>query len=1605
MEAFMARGFLILLPALVSCVLAAPAAFSRELSFAERVTAEEAIQRVYYGHQLGATQAFERAVPRTFVEERVRTYLAQSVALEEIWRTPVTGAMLRAELERIAHSTRFPDRLSELYAALGEDPTVVLECLARPTLVDRLSRSFYASDERFHQEPARLAERVRESLLRGDDEAAGALAEVSTVRISLRSEPDGDGALETEPAGGDEPGTVALSLDAARFGEWRESVVEAEGGVGPIQERRDAFIVRKFLGETSGRLQFRVHAVRKVPWDTWWHEVAPALRERLAALPTADPSTATDFARLLAGARPESTEDVTTCFPDDTWDNGILDDVPEPRSGPTAVWTGTRMLIWGGLGNGAVNTGATYDPLTDSWSPISLTGAPSARFQHSAVWTGTRMVVWGGQPGPVNTGGSYDPITNSWTEVATSNAPSVRNVHRAVWTGTRMLVWGGSGAGQTPLATGARYDPATNSWLPMSTVGAPSGRWAHGAAWTGSRLLVWGGYTSSGSTNTGGMYDPASDTWAPISTLGAPAARAWHSALWSGGRLLVWGGGTVGGYANTGGLYDPATDLWTATSIIGAPIGRADHAAVWTGSHMLVWGGDRGSALGDGGRYDPVSDAWSPMSGTNAPTPRVSAPAIWTGSLMVVWGGAGSSSADQMNTGGRYDPAVDVWTPTWSGGSILSRGGQTAVWTGVHMVVWGGSDGAGYPVVGARNDPVTDAWLPTTATGAPAGRTSHTAVWTGARMIVWGGYIYGAPGTLGGAYDPVADRWYPVSTTGAPPTKVESTAVWTGEEVIVWGGNPVTNVGGRYNPNTDTWSATSFVGAPQARTGHVAVWTGAKMVVWGGYNGSNVLNTGARYDPLLDQWLPLSTVAAPTARVNPTAVWTGTRMIVWGGSEFPPDTATGGRYDPATDTWSPTATTGAPTGRRYHSAVWTGRHMIVWGGEPSLNTGGRYDPVANTWAPVTTLLAPIGRQAHAAVWTGTFMLIWGGGSYSGGRYTLDNNSDLDGDGLSTCGGDCLDSDPSVFPGAVEACDGRNDDCQSATWPAVREEEVDADGDGFAPCGRVIHGGAYVAPGDCDDAAATTYPGAPELCNARDDDCDGTFLAVETDNDGDGLAECGGDCDDGDPAVFAGNTEVCDGRDNDCFGTVDGFVTFCGTGVCAAVGSCDFGVDSCTPGAPGPELCNGLDDDCNGSVPLDEIDRDHDGFRVCAGDCDDGNPLRQPGRPEACDGIDNDCDGVIPPVEVDADGDGVRGCQGDCDAADPSTYPWAPEICDGRDNDCDGNLPPDEADADGDGVSACAGDCDPANAHTFPGAPEVQDGEDNQCPGDPGYGIVEEISGVSGFVDPSDPSRFCWPPQEGATVYEVARSAAPTFASVCDLEAVAATCWSDPATPPSGGVLHYLVRATAPGVGSWGQSSSGVERLALCGGEVCDDGIDNDGDGAVDCLDPDCSLVAVCDVHAISFDDLPANDVPPGVLQTFFASLEVAPTAFIRFSLVSGSPPEFEWCASRADFYRGAYLTYASTNGTASSGSGSVWYRTGGGPWNGPFADSYVNYYGSFCFGPYSWCSEVGLGGRAPVSDPDDELTCEARDAYYGCGDGTWSLTLTVGGSRAAACGF
>lgn len=657
----------------------------------------------------------------------------------------------------------------------------------------------------------------------------------------------------------------------------------------------------------------------------------------------------------------------------DAWRAMSSTDAPVGRVGHTAVWTGTEMIVWGGA-HGQItafyNTGGRYNPTTDTWTATTTTGAPGARDSHTAVWTGSRMIVWGGMDNPstghtLNSGGCYDPATDSWTPTSTQSAPSARHRHTAVWTGQQMLIWGG----YYDAFQGGRYDPATDTWTSITMTGAPNPRASHAAVWTGQEMLVWGGTLSTQSYRDGGRYNPTTDSWGAITATGAPANSYAPRAAWTGSEMIVWGGFNFD--QNTtlacGGRYNPASGQWASTSSLKAPEARVDHSAVWTGEELIVWGGrtswSPNTQLQTGGRYNPSLDSWRATT-IDTPGKRTGFSTVWTGSELLVWGGLSDLCKNQYGevigvcqTGMRFDPALNSWR-IMGGTPPDAAYGHSAVWTGTEMLVWGGSKLEWVSAeTGGRYNPVTDQWTAISTVGAPLWRRNHFAFWTGQQMIVWGGgtggeeWQEGLPFSYlnhGGRYDPLTDTWQAISTYAAPQAYEGQSAVWTGTKMIVWGGqwtddNDVTYYvpyGGTYDPVTDEWGDTDSNCPPPGRAHHSAVWTGTDMLIWGGVGATGLRQNGLRYRPVqspCSSWTEFLGANVPAARKQHTAVWTGTEMLVWGGTDGNNSLNTGGRYNPVLGSWTATSVNPTPAARIGHTLVWTGKEALLLGGT---GTGG-----------------------------------------------------------------------------------------------------------------------------------------------------------------------------------------------------------------------------------------------------------------------------------------------------------------------------------------------------------------------------------------------------------------------------------------------------------------------------------------------------------------------------------------------------------------------------------------------------------------------------------------------------------------------------------------
>ena len=125
----------------------------RTLTFAERVAYQRAIEEVYWRHRIWPKESpdpkpsLDAVISQAQLEEKVEDYLRESQALEDYWQRPITAEQLQAEMDRMAQHTKQPDVLRELFEALGNDPFVIAECLARPVLVGRLSSDFSGQDE------------------------------------------------------------------------------------------------------------------------------------------------------------------------------------------------------------------------------------------------------------------------------------------------------------------------------------------------------------------------------------------------------------------------------------------------------------------------------------------------------------------------------------------------------------------------------------------------------------------------------------------------------------------------------------------------------------------------------------------------------------------------------------------------------------------------------------------------------------------------------------------------------------------------------------------------------------------------------------------------------------------------------------------------------------------------------------------------------------------------------------------------------------------------------------------------------------------------------------------------------------------------------------------------------------------------------------------------------------------------------------------------------------------------------------------------------------------------------------------------------------------
>jgi N-acetylneuraminic acid mutarotase len=523
----------------------APAkASARTPTFTERVAYQRAIEEVYWRYRIwpkdnpGHKPPLDAVISQEQIEKKVTDYLRKSQFVTDQRASPISPSELQAEMDRMAQHTKRPEMLRELFEALGNDPFVIAECLARPILAGRLA----AELTRRRNSNVAVGAGVSPAL----EKSSAADTAVSTETTSIYKLPE----ISTDCT--DDTWTVTTTVNvpdvrALHTALWTGSEMIVWAGYNFNNHQVNTL-------NTGGR--YNPATDSWIPTST---TNAPIGRDLHTAVWTGSEMIvwggynypALD---LNSGGRYNPSAE--------SWTAITMANAPVARRYHTAVWTGSEMVVWGGRNCCTwFNSGGRYNASNDSWTATSTINPPEARWQHNAEWTGSEMIVWGGtnQTIYLNTGAKYNPTDNSWTPTSTADAPLGRVGHTAIWSGSEMMVWAGTDSTFNDTNTGGRYNPTADSWTATNTNNAPSPRDSLAAVWTGSEMIVWGGVFCCPGVefNTGGRYNAGTDSWTATTTVNAPFARWNHTVVWTGGEMIAWGGynTTQNLFFNTGGRY------------------------------------------------------------------------------------------------------------------------------------------------------------------------------------------------------------------------------------------------------------------------------------------------------------------------------------------------------------------------------------------------------------------------------------------------------------------------------------------------------------------------------------------------------------------------------------------------------------------------------------------------------------------------------------------------------------------------------------------------------------------------------------------------------------------------------------------------------------------------------------------------------------------------------------------------------------------------------------------------------------------------------------------------------------------------------------------
>ena len=300
------------------------------------------------------------------------------------------------------------------------------------------------------------------------------------------------------------------------------------------------------------------------------------------------------------------------------------------RNEGVAVAIDDGVLVWGGeeLGSKRLLTdGAVYHPVQDRWRPIP--DAPIAgRVGAAATWTGTEVIVWGGlaTTRPLADGAAYNPRTRQWRRLPTAPLRARTNA-TAVYTRGHVLIWGGSGTGSAHT-DGAAYDPRRDRWTRISEGPLTHSRnRVMSALPTDDGMFVW---ASNGTEARTALYDPRSRQWRTLST---PRLDPEHAVVFTAldGNVVAWGRSEFGGRGPLALVFTTSPDWWSTLAV--PPL------APEPGQTMTGGSGTALSGRGPGVMFDALVNRWDVMAARPEPAAVGHPVHVWAGGRLFVWYG------------------------------------------------------------------------------------------------------------------------------------------------------------------------------------------------------------------------------------------------------------------------------------------------------------------------------------------------------------------------------------------------------------------------------------------------------------------------------------------------------------------------------------------------------------------------------------------------------------------------------------------------------------------------------------------------------------------------------------------------------------------------------------------------------------------------------------------------------------------------------------------------------------------------------------------------------------------------------------------------------